>query len=453
VWSTRASVTLHTKVWLFEQAPVVASQESLVHELPSSQVFAGWVQVAVVPHWSSVHQLVSGLHAVPGPLTDVGEQTPAEQMSPVVHGLPSSQEWPPGPHCTHLFRPSSAQSVQQKELTTHWSFLTHVLPTASLAKQKSSSRLVGVEFRSQNCPGWQLASDPRQLAQAPCWQKPEEQSLGCTQHPLIAACWHSALVPLQASVVQTFASAAHAVPVAFSPLGHAAEFPVQTVVVSQSPADVWQVAPALPAGCWQEAVVPLHVSIVQAFPSSVHAVPFALSPLGHAVELPEQVFAVSHSPPEEWHVAPELPAGCWHAVLVPLHASVVQTLPSGGQNVPEGAAVIVPSSQNPAPEWPDPGAGPQRVPTAQGLPLSQIWVPLVPHCVQFPPPQYHPTAHCWFRAQAVLVNRAVQAPAPVLSFRLQVLRGAPNGTGAAFPLHVPWHWAGRTGATSGAGSA
>jgi hypothetical protein len=34
-----------------------------------------------------------------------------------------------------------------------------------------------------------------------------------------------------------------------------------------------------------------------------------------------------------------------------------------------------------------------------------------------------------------------------------VLRGAPNGTGAAFPLHVPWHWAGRTGATSGAGSA
>jgi hypothetical protein len=37
--------------------------------------------------------------------------------------------------------------------------------------------------------------------------------------------------------------------------------------------------------------------------------------------------------------------------------------------------------------------------------------------------------------------------------RSQVLRGAPNGTGAAFPLHVPWHWAGRTGATSGAGSA
>jgi hypothetical protein len=37
--------------------------------------------------------------------------------------------------------------------------------------------------------------------------------------------------------------------------------------------------------------------------------------------------------------------------------------------------------------------------------------------------------------------------------RQRLLRGAPNGTGAAFPLHVPWHWAGRTGATSGAGSA
>jgi hypothetical protein len=128
--------------------------------------------------------------------------------------------------------------------------------------------------------------------------------------------------------------------------------------------------------------------------------------------------------------------------------SVVQTLPSGGQSEPEGAAVMVPSSQNPAPEWPDPGAGPQRAPTAQGLPLSHAWVPLVPHCVQFPPPQYHPTAHCWFRAQAVLVNRAVQAPAPVLSFRLQYCEGElhrpslPSGLvlvapATLQPAHVP----------------
>jgi hypothetical protein len=115
-------------------------------------------------------------------------------------------------------------------------------------------------------------------------------------------------------------------------------------------------------------------------------------------------------------------------VLAPLHASVVQTLESGGQNVPLEAAVMVPSSQNPAPEWPDPGAGPHRAPTAQGLPLSHAWVPLVPHCVQFPPPQYHPTAHCWFRAQAAPVNLEIQAPAPVLSLRLQYCSGE---------LHLP----------------
>jgi hypothetical protein len=56
--------------------------------------------------------------------------------------------------------------------------------------------------------------------------------------------------------------------------------------------------------------VPLHVSVVQTFPSSVHAVPLALSPLGQVVELPVHVVAVSQSPPEAWQVAPEFPAGC-----------------------------------------------------------------------------------------------------------------------------------------------
>ena len=114
-------------------------------------------------------------------------------------------------------------------------------------------------------------------------------------------------------------------------------------------------------------------------------------------------------------------------MLVPLQVSVVQTLLSGGQNVPEGAADLVPSSQNPAPEWPDPGAGPQRSPMVHGFPSSQACVPLVPHWVQFVE-QYHPTAHCWLRAQAVAVNLAVHVPAPVPSFKLQYCSGE---------LHLP----------------
>src|SRR5262249_40447190 len=138
---------------------------------------------------------------------------------------------------------------------------------------------------------------------------------------------------------------------------------------SQAPAAARHVAPALPAACWQSSFVPSHWSVVQALPSSAQLVPagcFAsagqLGPFprqcsvaspppaalrqtvvdaakasaGHVVLVPVQASATSQVPAEPRHVAPALPAGCWHVALVPSHWSVVHGLVSSVQLVPAG---------------------------------------------------------------------------------------------------------------------
>jgi hypothetical protein len=67
----------------------------------------------------------------------------------------------------------------------------------------------------------------------------------------------------------------------------------------------------LPAACWQVVLVPLHLSVVQGLPSSAH-------------------------------LAPALPAACWQVVLVPLHLSVVQGLPSSAHELVLGSGEQVP---------------------------------------------------------------------------------------------------------------
>lgn len=74
---------------------------------------------------------------------------------------------------------------------------------------------------------------------------------------------------------------------------------------------------------------------MQTIPSSVQAVPLGFLPsVGQVVEVPVQVSATSHSPLTGRQTVPGLPAGCWQAVLVPSHWSLVQTLPSSVQAVP-----------------------------------------------------------------------------------------------------------------------
>src|SRR5207247_320763 len=142
-------------------------------------------------------------------------------------------------------------------------------------------------------------------------------------------------------------------------------------------------APAFPAGCWHVALAPSHWSSVQGLPSEVHAVPAGeLASAGQLGPLPVQVSCGSHSPADARHTTvegwkpsvgqvvllpvqvsatsqrpaagrqtvPGLPAGCVHAgaPAVPLHTSVVHTLPSSVQAVPAvwtasaGQVVLVP---------------------------------------------------------------------------------------------------------------
>src|SRR5438132_1148467 len=90
------------------------------------------------------------------------------------------------------------------------------------------------------------------------------------------------------------------------------------------------------SGCWQPTLVPSHWSSVQGFPSSVHAVPFAFRApsAGHVALVPVQVSGRSQSPAAARQTVPALPAGCWQVALVPLHWSRVQGLPSSVQAAP-----------------------------------------------------------------------------------------------------------------------
>jgi hypothetical protein len=150
-----------------------------------------------------------------------------------------------------------------------------------------------------------------------------------------AGCRHDPL-PLQASAVQTFPSSVQLVPAGRNPsAGQLGLTPSQVSAGSHSPLAVRQTVPALPAGC-EQLPLPLHVSVVHTLPSSVHAVPFDLNPsAGQLVLVPEQLSARSHSPDAARQTVPALPAGCEQLPL-PSHASVVQTLPSSEQLVPDG---------------------------------------------------------------------------------------------------------------------
>src|SRR5437667_451400 len=142
--------------------------------------------------------------------------------------------------------------------------------------------------------------------------------VSATSHPLTAArqtapglpaeCWHEVLLPLQASPTPCRLTAARQ--------------PVAVLVFG---------------GCWQATLVPSHWSSVQGLPSSVHAVPLAFrAPVsaGHVALVPVQVSGRSHSPAAARQTVPALPTGCWQVALVPLHWSRVQGLASSVQAAP-----------------------------------------------------------------------------------------------------------------------
>src|SRR5205823_14517077 len=115
--------------------------------------------------------------------------------------------------------------------------------------------------------------------------------------------------------------------------------PVQVSATSHSLTAARQTEPAFPAACVQRGApaVPLQVSVVQGLPSSVQAVPAALTAsAGQVVLVPVQVSALSHSLTAARQTEPAFPTACVQRGLptVPLQVSVVQGLPSSVQAVP-----------------------------------------------------------------------------------------------------------------------
>src|SRR5437879_7663154 len=112
--------------------------------------------------------------------------------------------------------------------------------------------------------------------------------------------------------------------------GHAALVPSQVSATSQSPAAARHTVPALPAGCWQRALLPSQVSVVHGLPSSVHAVPLgSLVSAGQVALATVQVSSRSHSPAAARHTVPAgLMACAGHVALVPLHVSATSQSPA-----------------------------------------------------------------------------------------------------------------------------
>jgi hypothetical protein len=225
---------------------------------------------------------------------------------------------------------------------------------------------------------------------------------------LPTGCWQVTFVPSHWSLVQGFPSSVHAVPLDFLvSAGHAAEVPVQFSATSHSPAEerqgieagakpsdgqvalvpvqvsatshipaeARQTEPALPTGCWQATFVPSHWSLVQGFPSSVHAVPLdILASAGQAPLVPLQVSATS-----------QVPAAARQTVVFEAKASVGQS-----REVPLQVSA---TSQTPfAARQVGPAATGEQVPTLPGR-LQEAQAPVQVVLQQMPLTQVRPTAH------------------------------------------------------------
>src|SRR5204863_27089 len=157
------------------------------------------------------------------------------------------------------------------------------------------------------------------------------------------------------------------------------------------------------------ALGPAHRSVVQALPSSVHAVVLDLKvSVGQVVLVPVQLSAASHTLPAARHTAPAFPAGCWQVTLVPSHWSRVQALVSAVQVVPlaflasVGQALLVPV---------------QVSVTSQGSAVARHSVPALPVvCVQvalLPSPLF-PYTTLFRSVHAVVLDLKVSAGQVVL---------------------------------------
>src|SRR5207247_7171050 len=266
VEATEPTVPLHTSV--------VQTLPSSVHAVPAA-LTASAGQVVLVPVQVSArsHSLTAARHTAPAFPTgcvQAGESRVPLHTS-VVQGLPSSVQADPA-----ALTASAGQVV--------------------LAPVQVSARSHSLTVAGHTVPAWPA---------------------GCVRRGVL-------VLPLHVSVVQGLPSSVQAVPADLTALaGQVVLDPVQVSARSHSLTVARHTVPAWPAGCLQRGllVLPLHVSVVQTLPSSVQAVPAALTVVGQVVLVPVQVWSRSHSLSAVWHDVPALPAGCWHVSFVASHSS------------------------------------------------------------------------------------------------------------------------------------
>src|SRR5262245_4487078 len=135
--------------------------------------------------------------------------------------------------------------------------------------------------------------------------------------------------------------------------------PVQVSATSHAPVSGRQIAPALPTGCWQAVLTPLHWSRVQALPSDGQAVPFGLTPsAGQFGELPGQFSCASQLSTAPRHMVDGFAKPSGGQLLPPLHDSATSQTPFCGRHTAMllaslGQSLLTPShisatSQTPA---------------------------------------------------------------------------------------------------------
>src|SRR5437867_8909859 len=130
----------------------------------------------------------------------------------------------------------------------------------------------------------------------------------------MASAGQVALVPVQFSAASHRSTAARQTVLddRRASAGQVVLVPVQVSATSQGPAAARHTVPAFPAGGVQRGLltVPLHVSVVQTLPSSVQAVPAALTTLvGQVVLVPVHLSARSHALTVARHTVPAFPGG------------------------------------------------------------------------------------------------------------------------------------------------
>src|SRR5437870_9764598 len=211
------------------------------------------------------------------------------------------------------------------------------LPCAVIAATMTSlaavaaGRLMASEVALPALPLLALAAPWNPMLIAPGQVSGTSHSFAAARHTvpaLPAGCVQVALVPLHTSAVQGSPSSVQAVLLGWkASVGQAVLVPVQLSATSHSLTAARHTVPALPAGCVHVLVLPSHWSSVQGLVSAVQAVPAGcLASVGQVALGPVQVSATSHSVAAARHTAPALPAGCWHVALAPSLRSRVHGL-------------------------------------------------------------------------------------------------------------------------------